>query len=191
MNLNNRFAALALAATMAVRTTSSAMADNAVKEHLVSQMAGDIKHVISNRLGEDSEVYTNLNIVNWTKAQPSHFDLRDHGIVPAVRSQGNLGSCWSFASIAASEISILNIFGMTAEEFEAAYGVEMDLSEKHLAWFSTVPIQDSDNEDQNGEGRYMFDPDALSTPANIIRPVASWVMHPACLPPAWVRLMRY
>ena len=163
MNIKKRIASFALAAAMTVGTISSAMADNAVKDDLVSQMAGDIKHVISTNLGEDSDVYTNLSMVKWTESQPTRFDLRDRGIVPAIRNQGTLGTCWSFASIGASEISILNSLGMTVEEFEAAHGYEMDLSEKHLAWFSSVPLPDSEGEDQVGEGRYLFDPDAPST----------------------------
>lgn len=160
MNFKKRITALALAAAMAVGTVSSALAESTVKDDLASQIAGNIKQSISNYLGESATVYSNLGVVNWTEAQPSHFDLRERGIVPVSRSQGTLGTCWSFASIAASEISILNSLGMTAEEFEATYGTPMNLSEKHLAWFSTMPIPDGEDEDQAGEGRHMLNPDS-------------------------------
>lgn len=48
---------------------------------------------------------------------------------------------------------------MTTEEYEAANGIEMDLSEKHLAWFITMPLPDGEDEDQAGEGLYMLDPE--------------------------------
>lgn len=162
MNIKKRIAALTLAAAMAAGTVSSAMADNAVKDDLVAQMAAGIHHDISVDLGEGATKYTNLETVNWTEAQPAYFDLRDRGTVPAVRSQGTLGTCWSFGSIAACEISILNSLNMTTEEFAAANGVEMNLSERHLAWFSSLPLPEGRGQEQAGEGRFMFDPDIAS-----------------------------
>ena len=157
MKIKKRIAALTLAAAMVVGTVSSAMADSTLKDDLAAQMAASIHQEISGNFGDGATAYNNLDAVKWMEAQPAHFDLRDRGVVPAVRSQGTMGTCWSFGSIAACETSILNSLGMTLEEFEAAYGVEMNLSEKHLAWFSSVPMPEGT--DQAGEGRYMLDPD--------------------------------
>lgn len=61
---------------------------------------------------------------------PSQYDSRDYGYVATdVRSQSPYGSCWTYASIASLESSLL------------MQGVEdkdsIDLSEWHLAYFST------------------------------------------------------
>lgn len=69
--------------------------------------------------------------MEWTgvfKAMPESFDLRDIGVVPKVRNQGNWGTCWGFASIAGCETSILSRLNMTTDEYLARYGKEMDLS---------------------------------------------------------------
>ena len=69
-------------------------------------------------------------------AFPARFDLRDRGVVTPVRSQSPWGTCWAFGSVAACETSILSTLGMTVQEYADKYGYEMDLSERHLAWFS-------------------------------------------------------
>lgn len=46
---------------------------------------------------------------------------------------------------------------MTTQEYEAVYGEKLDLSEKHLAWFSTMPL--GEGEDQEGEGCFLLNPD--------------------------------
>ena len=86
---------------------------------------------------------------------PSKLDLRDRGIVTNVKSQGALGTCWSFAVVAVAETSLLTTLGMTCEEFEQKYGFPMDLSEHHLAWFVNTPISATSLEQtQTGEGWY-------------------------------------
>lgn len=40
-------------------------------------------------------------------ALPESYDLRTYGRVPAARSQGNLGTCWAFASLSALESTLL------------------------------------------------------------------------------------
>ena len=84
---------------------------------------------------------------------PAKFDLRDRGVVTSVKKQDPWNTCWSFSAIAASEISILSKLGMTNEEFKAKNGGnELDLSEKHLAWFASRPITAATNPKQVGEG---------------------------------------
>ena len=107
------------------------------------------------RDGEDvDDIYSALNWVSVADTFPSKFDLRDRGTITPVKNQSPWGTCWSFATIAASETGILNSLGLTAEEYREKYGEEMDLSEKHLAWFTANALPDLD---QYPEGEYPFD----------------------------------
>ncbi len=88
---------------------------------------------------------------------PSKFDLRDvDGVcyVPEVRCQNPFGTCWSFGAIAAAEISLayeadIDLNTASEEQKEA-----LDLSEKHLAWFSYTPLPEDAPfcASQSGEG---------------------------------------
>ena len=88
---------------------------------------------------------------------PEAFDLRsvdtdgdgvgDRCFVTPVRFQNPFGTCWGFAAIAAAETSIL---GSVFEGDPDAWKT-LDLSEKQLAYFTSVAINDPDNP-QNGEG---------------------------------------
>lgn len=84
---------------------------------------------------------------------PTRFDLREQGVVTPVKSQGQFGTCWSFGATAAAETSILSSLGETYASFP------IDLSEKHLAWFSVHPITQQEDPAQAGEGVYCFNPD--------------------------------
>ncbi|MBR2684452.1 MAG: hypothetical protein IKE59_00150 [Erysipelotrichaceae bacterium] len=88
---------------------------------------------------------------------PASFDLRsvdtdgdgkgDRCYVTPVRFQNPFGTCWGFAAIAAAEISIL---GSNLKDDPNAWKT-LDLSEKQLAYFTNVPLDDPENA-QNGEG---------------------------------------
>lgn len=88
---------------------------------------------------------------------PASFDLRsvdtdgdgsgDRCFVTPVRFQNPFGTCWGFAAIAAAEISIL---GNNLYDDPDAWKT-LDLSEKQLAYFTNVPLDDPDNP-QNKEG---------------------------------------
>ena len=71
---------------------------------------------------------------------PTTFDLRNRGVIAPVKSQNPWGTCWSFAAIAASESSILSSLNTTVEGYEQQYGEPLDLSEKHLAYFTLTPL---------------------------------------------------
>ncbi|NCB33440.1 MAG: hypothetical protein EOM64_06110 [Erysipelotrichia bacterium] len=71
------------------------------------------------------------------KGAPSSFDLRDQGVVSPIRSQGNWGTCWGFASIAACETSILSKLGLTQEEFLEEYGKKVKSSKNILFLYQT------------------------------------------------------
>ena len=85
-------------------------------------------------------------------ALPAKFDLRDKGVVTPVKFQNPWGSCWSFGGTAAAETSILSTLGMTTKEYKEKTGYDFDLSEKHLVWFSRLPITAETNSEQAGEG---------------------------------------
>ena len=117
--------------------------------YLGRELEASAAHLI--RRGEDTDdVYTEISWRSAADTFPAKFDLRERGTVTPVRDQTPWGTCWSFADIAASETSILNTLGMTAEEYREKYGEDMDLSEKHLAWFTAVALPES------GEGAVPF-----------------------------------
>ena len=108
------------------------------------------------RNGEDvDDIYSTLTWRSVADTFPVKFDLRERGTVTPVKSQSPFGTCWSFATIAASETSILNSLGLTAEEYREKFGQEMDLSEKHLAWFNAHALPELS---EYPEGEYPFDP---------------------------------
>ena len=84
---------------------------------------------------------------------PAAYDLRDLGVVGPIRSQGNWGTCWSFAITAAAEISVLSELGITYEDFEQMAGQPMDLSERHLAWFANSALPKAED---YPEGQYPY-----------------------------------
>ena len=81
---------------------------------------------------------------------PSRSVINRKGLFRS-RVRAPWASCWSFGAIASSETSILNTMGLTASEYESKYGAPMDLSEKHLAWFSKTALPDV-------PGDYPYDP---------------------------------
>jgi hypothetical protein len=89
-----------------------------------------------------------------TDSFPEKFDLRERGIVTPVKSQAPWGTCWTFGTSAACETSLLTMLGLTAEEYKAKYGVDMDLSERHLAWFTAMPLPEVS---EYPEGEYPYD----------------------------------
>ena len=46
------------------------------------------------------------------------------------------------------------MLGLTAEEYRAKYGVDMDISERHLAWFTAMPLPERS---EYPEGEYPYD----------------------------------
>ncbi len=100
------------------------------------------------------------------KGFPAAFDLRsvdtdgdgeaDSCWVTHVKSQDPFGTCWGFAAIKSAETSILSS-GLAAQDGYAAKAdpekglKELDLSEKHVAYFALSPVDDPDNP-QYGEG---------------------------------------
>jgi len=89
---------------------------------------------------------------------PASFDLRNvdgRSYVTPVRSQAPFGTCWGFAAIGAAESSILGA-GLNGADGQPATPATLNLSEKQLAYFSAVPLNDPSNS-QNGEGQLVED----------------------------------
>ncbi len=75
---------------------------------------------------------------------PAKFDLREQGVVPAIRNQSSWGTCWAFATMAAVETNyLMQVLGKGADSAITSpissigsTAQDVDLSEMHLAWFS-------------------------------------------------------
>ena len=130
------------------------------------------KHLMAT--GEDvDDIYSELIWESVADTFPAKFDLRDRGTVTAVKSQNPWGTCWSFATIAASETSILNSLKMTTEQYKETYGEDLDLSEKHLAWFTAKALPETGDyagdeypydPAQAGEGLHYLDEESAKKP---------------------------
>lgn len=108
------------------------------------------------RLGEDvDDIYSELIWSSVSDTFPSKFDLRERGTITPVKNQSPWGTCWSFATVAASETSILNSLGMTDDSYNEKYGEHLDLSERHLAWFTAKAQPELGD---YPEGEYPYDP---------------------------------
>ncbi|MCR5653103.1 MAG: hypothetical protein K6F88_04810 [Ruminococcus sp.] len=81
--------------------------------------------------------------------RPASYDLRNEGVVTPVKLQNPWGTCWSFGGIAAAEISILSSLGVTYEQ------TNLDLSERHLAYFGNSAVTELESDSQAGEGTYI------------------------------------
>ena len=132
--------------------------------HMEEELAIDAEALLWD--GEDvRDIYNDYDWKSKADTFPGKFDLRSRGTVTSVKDQSPWGTCWSFGTIAASETSLLNTMGLTAEEYRAKYGKDMDLSEKHLAWFTTIALPALDEYE---EGKYPYDPSQAGEGVHIL-----------------------
>lgn len=105
-------------------------------------------------------------LTNGYSIDSSKFDLRDVNgkcYSTSVRSQAPFGTCWSFATAAALETSILGA-GLKGADGKPAEADTLNLSEKQIAWFSARALNDPNNS-QNGEGQFVAD--YMNTPSGL------------------------
>ena len=149
---------------LVILTASSAVAQENTMDALLASMADAAAKNVELG-GSDLDMYSSVVMPADFSRMPDSFDLRDQGYVPAVRSQGNWGTCWGFAIISASEISVRSEMGLTVDQYAEKAGKEMNLSEKHLAWFGNSHLPALEDypegeypfhglEEQAGEGIY-------------------------------------
>ena len=81
---------------------------------------------------------------------PTTYDLRSDDLVTSVKLQNPWQNCWAFGGIAAAETSVLSSYGSTYTSSG------LDLSEKHLTWFSLHPVTEAVDSTQVGEGLHLF-----------------------------------
>lgn len=128
--------------------------ENQAFARMEEELAADAEALLG--YGEDvANIYGEYDWKSKADSFPEKFDLRKRGTVTSVKSQSPWGTCWSFGVMAASESSLLSTLEMTTEEYKAKYGSDMDLSEKHLAWFTTKALPALDEYE---EGKYPYDP---------------------------------
>ena len=101
---------------------------------------------------------------------PSSYDQRDLGIVTPSKFQNPWGTCWAFGGTGATETAILTAMGKTYEE------TKLDLSERHLAYFSVTPVNEPITYTQEGEGLYL-----KSTDTNAPFEIGGWAYYYAQL----------
>ena len=151
--------------TADAETQSVVSGESEAIDYLGKELEESSDHLL--RTGEDmDDLYSELTWTSVADTFPEKFDLRERGTVTPVKSQSPWGTCWSFATIAASETSILESFGLTTKSYRERFGEDLDLSEKHLAWFTTKALPDVSeyphgeypyDESQAGEGLHFME----------------------------------
>ena len=151
-------AALCLSAS-AVHVESAAAASTKEKAKIDNIT---VRKLDSRETAGEFSTATRKELAGFTKdvTYPVKFDLHDagHDSVTSVKLQGPFGTCWTFGAMAAAEITILNDLGVTNTRFKELFGRELNLSEKHMAYYGYHPVtKDDPYPGQVGEGNVLID----------------------------------
>jgi len=170
MKKTNRFISRLLTAVLSGTIAASGIPSHAVSVPLSSQQqetTAPEPMMISVVEGETSEYgFTPTTYVdeygNETEADlipdkepraaalPSQFDLRDYGYITPVKNQGDTGTCWAHASLAAAESNMV---------MKGIADNTIDLSESHLTWFTQGAASRNINDPLYGDGESLGNTD--------------------------------
>ncbi len=84
----------------------------------------------------DAAAQASANGFGASAELPKSLDLRERGVVSSVKSQGDWGTCWSFSSNAAAEISLASAIAQKTGQTPTA----LDFSALQTAWFGYTPL---------------------------------------------------
>jgi len=123
----------------------SANVFNSNRQTIKTSLENDVLVMLEN--GEDASAlndYQNNTITSNSENLPTSYDLRDLGLVTSVKNQGQLGTCWAHALVAAAETSALKNLGLTNDEYLNLYGEEINFSEKAFSYYGLTQIKGSE-----------------------------------------------
>ena len=89
----------------------------------------------------ENEVYSVIKTTNRLGTNPASYDLRPE--MPAVRNQGDYGTCWTFSAMAAAESNLIHEKTILTKD-------NADLSEWYLAYYGF-------NDESEGLPSFTFD----------------------------------
>ncbi len=81
---------------------------------------------------------------------PSAYDSREKGIVTSVKSQGDSGNCWAFATMSMLETDAI------VKNIDSADNA--DYSEAHFSWFTSKSLTDNTADPTYGDGINLEEP---------------------------------
>ena len=137
-----------LALSLALAPGGAAMAEEVLVDDAVANDAATDEDVPEWAVDDGADAQSGK--LEAESALPSKYDLRSDGLVTPVKSQSPWRACWAFAGIAAAETSMLSATGF---EYDKQTN-DVDLSERHLAYFALHPVTEVDDPAQAGEGAY-------------------------------------